>query len=34
MDFKVNEGRQAYLVQMEGNAEINDILLNNIDALE
>lgn len=34
IDFKVNEERQAYLVQIEGSAEINNILLNNRDALE
>ena len=34
IDFKVGEGRQAYLLQIEGSSEINDILLNDRDALE
>lgn len=34
INFQVNEGRQAYLVQMEGGAIINDIELNNRDGME
>lgn len=34
VDFEVNNGRQAYLVQIEGNSVINDVLLNERDALE
>lgn len=34
IDFKVGEGRQAYLVQIEGSSEINNIVLNDRDALE
>lgn len=34
IDFKVREGRQAYLVQIEGSSEISNIVLNNRDALE
>lgn len=34
IDFKVGEGRQAYLIQIEGSSEINDIVLNDRDALE
>lgn len=34
IDFQVNEGRQAYLVQIEGISNINDIELNDKDALE
>lgn len=32
--FKVMKGRQAYLVQIEGSADINNIKLNEADALE
>lgn len=32
--FNVNKGRQAYLVQIEGNSEINNVHLNEQDALE
>jgi redox-sensitive bicupin YhaK (pirin superfamily) len=34
IDFKVGQGRQAYLVQIEGSSEINNIVLNDRDALE
>lgn len=34
IDFKVNEGRQAYLVQIEGNSSINKIELNEKDGME
>lgn len=34
IDFKVGEGRQAYLIQIEGSSKINDIVLNDRDALE
>ncbi|ALB45765.1 MULTISPECIES: pirin family protein [Clostridium] len=34
INFQVNEGRQAYLVQIEGGAIINDIELNNRDGME
>lgn len=34
IDFKVGENRQAYLVQIEGSSNINDIVLNMRDALE
>lgn len=34
IDFKVREGRQAYLVQIEGSSEINKIELIDRDALE
>ncbi len=34
IDFKVEEKRQAYLVQIEGSSEINNIELNDRDALE
>ncbi len=34
IEFKVNENRQAYLVQIEGSATINNIEVNNQDALE
>jgi quercetin 2,3-dioxygenase len=34
IDFTVNKGRQAYLVQIEGNSTINEIVLNDRDALE
>lgn len=34
IDFKVNEGRQAYLVQIEGNSIINEIELNERDGME
>ncbi|MBU5312791.1 pirin family protein [Tissierella carlieri] len=34
IDFKVREGRQAYLVQIEGISEINGIELKDRDALE
>lgn len=32
--FDVEQNRQAYLVQVEGNSKINDIILNEKDALE
>lgn len=34
IEFKVGEGRQAYLVQIEGRADINNIILNKRDGLE
>ncbi|NMA48788.1 MAG: pirin family protein, partial [Tissierellia bacterium] len=34
IDFKVGQGRQAYLVQIEGSSEIKDIVLNDRDGLE
>lgn len=34
IDFKVEKGRQAYLVQIEGTASINNVNLNERDALE
>lgn len=34
IDFKVGNDRQAYLVQIEGSSEINDISLDDRDALE
>ena len=34
IDFKVNEGRQAYLVQIEGSSSINTIELNKRDGME
>lgn len=34
IDFKVSEGRQAYLVQIEGSSQINDVTLLERDALE
>lgn len=34
IDFKVGEGRQAYLIQIEGKSDINNSLLNDRDALE
>lgn len=34
LDFKVSEGRQAYLVMIEGKADINNMPLNMRDALE
>lgn len=34
IDFKVGENRQAYLVQIEGTSDINNIVLNMRDALE
>ncbi|WP_042272518.1 pirin family protein [[Clostridium] dakarense] len=34
IDFKVNEKRQAYLVQIEGNSSINKIELNERDSME
>lgn len=34
IEFKVGEGRQAYLVQIEGSSNINNIGLNMRDALE
>ncbi|WP_217077486.1 pirin family protein [Clostridium baratii] len=34
IDFKVNEGRQAYLVQIEGNSLINEVELNERDGME
>ena len=34
ISFPVKEGRQAYLVQIEGNSNINDLSLDARDALE
>lgn len=34
IDFKVGQGRQAYLVQIEGSSDINNIILNDRDGLE
>jgi len=34
IDFQVDEGRQAYLVQIEGGSIINDIELNDRDGIE
>lgn len=34
IDFKVDNSRQAYLVQIEGSSEINNITLNMRDAME
>ncbi len=34
IDFKVNKGRQAYLVQIEGHSLINNIELNERDGME
>jgi len=34
IEFKVGEGRQAYLVQIEGTSDINNIALNMRDGLE
>lgn len=34
MDFHIDKNRQAYLVQIEGVSEINDINLNSSDAME
>ena len=34
IDFKVEKGRQAYLIQIEGSSEINNIVLNDRDGLE
>lgn len=34
ISFEISKGRQAYLVQIEGNSEINDVNLNEEDALE
>lgn len=34
LEFKVGTGRQAYLVQIEGNSDINGISLNDKDAME
>lgn len=34
IEFKVGEGRQAYLVQIEGISDINNIILNMRDGLE
>lgn len=34
ISFPVNEGRQAYLVQIEGNSTINDMTLDTRDAME
>lgn len=34
IEFKVGEGRQAYLVQIEGRSDINNIILNMRDGLE
>ena len=34
IDFKVGKNRQAYLVQIEGSSDINNIVLNMRDALE
>lgn len=33
-NFPVNEGRQAYLVLIEGTSEINDIQLSDKDGME
>lgn len=34
ISFEINKGRQAYLVQIEGKSQINDVNLNEEDALE
>ncbi len=34
LNFDVNEGRQAYYVQIEGTSQIKDLVLNERDALE
>jgi redox-sensitive bicupin YhaK (pirin superfamily) len=34
LSFPVNEGRQAYMVQIEGNSTVNQISLNTRDAME
>ena len=34
IDFKISTGRQAYLVQIEGSSQINNVLLNDRDGLE
>lgn len=34
LEYKVKENRQVYFVQIEGSSNINDIILNNGDALE
>ena len=34
IDYRVKEGRQAYLVQIEGKSNINGIVLNERDAME
>ena len=34
INFPVKEGRQAYLVQIEGNSDINEIALDTRDGLE
>ncbi|MNP14578.1 Quercetin 2,3-dioxygenase [compost metagenome] len=34
IDFPVNKGRQAYILQVEGSSSINEILLNERDAAE
>ena len=34
ISFPVKEGRQAYLVQIEGNSKINDVSLATRDGLE
>lgn len=34
IDFKVEKGRQAYLVQIEGSSVINDIQLDHMDSME
>ncbi|NRD79202.1 pirin family protein [Bacillus sp. BRMEA1] len=34
INFKIEDGRQAYLVQIEGSSQINNLTLNTRDALE
>jgi redox-sensitive bicupin YhaK (pirin superfamily) len=34
IDFSTEKGRQAYLIQIEGTSEINDIIIDERDALE
>ena len=34
LEFEIKENRQVYFVQIEGNSQIDDIILNNGDALE
>ena len=34
LDFTINENRQVYFVQIEGNSSLNDIILENGDAME
>lgn len=34
IDFPINKGRQAYILQVEGSSSINEILLNERDAAE